>query len=570
MTRFLRAWAWVRWRTFMNAIERSHRTDRLARFSRAIEVLGPVFIAVMLIPSALLVMALGAATGYGIGSGAPWGLPLMHAMRIVLLLVIALSVMGPLLLPSGRGLASLPRLLLLPVSHKSLFAGEVLGGFAEPWTLLGSLMVIMVPVGALAAGNLTLALVSIVAALALIAAFVALGALFGALLHLMMRDRKRGEWLIVLFFTLVPLAAMAPAILDGTQTGGGNDGQWEEAFEARMGELLRHPANGALAVFPPELFMAANARTAGLAPGGTVWPVLALGAVAAGATAGGWAMWKRTIDRGGISRGRAKSRRGASGAPSTLAMMRTPMRALAFSFLQHVLRTARGRTIVLPSLVITVIFAALVASKGGLQFGAIPLRDGFSVALFGVGMSLLSIVQLWMNQFAIDKAGLTMLCVQPLTSAQILRGKMAGAAILLGALAALPIGAGLLIGATVHPAYWSLLAIGGVAAFIVLSPAAALLSAIFPKHVDMSSIGQKSNAHPAAGLLGGLLIFAAAAPTVGAALFGFRVLESATAAVGLAGAWLLTAVLLHLLLWKLAVATFERRRESLMAVAAGR
>lgn len=569
MSRFLRAWAWVRWRTFMNAIERSERADRLARFSRALEALGPVIVAVMMIPSALIAMALGAATGYGLGAGAPWAMPLVHALRIVLFLVIALTVMAPLMLPSGRGLASLPRLLLLPVSHKSLFAGELAGGFAEPWTLLAALAALMVPVGALAAGNLTLALAALAAAVALIGALIALGTLFGALLHVLMRDRKRGEWIIVLFFTLVPLAAMTPAMLAGSSASQRGD-EWEDAFEARMAVMLEHPATGALAVLPGELFAAAAARTAGVSPGSILLPLGILGGMAAGATAAAWRIWQHTIDRGGIARGRSARASAASGAASSLRMMRTPARAIAFSFLQHVLRTARGRTIVLPSLVITVVFAGLVATQGGFKFGAIPLRDGFSVAVFGVMMSLLSIVQIWMNQFAIDKAGLTMLCVQPLTGAQILRGKMLGAAMLLGGLAALPITAGLLIGATVHPALWLVLAGGLVAAFLTLAPAAILLSAVFPKHVDMSSIGQKSNAHPAAGLLGGLLIFASVAPAVGAGILGFKVLESPLAAVGLVGLWLLIALVIHALLWKAGVATFENRRESLMAVARGR
>ena len=568
MIRFLRAWGWLRWRTFMNAIERSQRADRLARFSRAIEALGPVMVAVMMIPSAAIAMGLGAAAGYGLGSGASWGTPLMHALRIVLFIVVLMTVIGPIVLPSGRGLASLTRLLLLPVPHKALFAGEVLGGLAEPWTLLASLAALMMPVGALAAGNVPLAAAAFAGALALIATLLTISAFFGALLHVVMRDRKRGEWLVVLFFTLIPLAAMAPAMLAGAKAEGSGK-EWEEAFESRMEAMLEHPANGALAVLPGELFVAAGARAAGVSPGAPWVPLLLLGAVAGGAAAGSWRIWKTTIDRGGISRGRARAR-ATSGGASTLWTMRTGTRAVAFSFLQHILRTARGRTIVLPSIIIVIVFAGLVSSKGGVTFGAIPLRDGFSLAVFGVVMSFLTIVQLWMNQFAIDKAGLTMLSLQPLTSAQILRGKMAGAALLVAALSAIPIFAGLVIGASVSAAYWSMLAVGAVAAFAVLAPLAALLSAFFPKHVDMSSIGSKSNAHPAAGLLGGLLIAASAAPAVGAAMLGINYLKNPTAALGLAGLWLLIALGLHALLWKAAVAVFERRRESLIAVANGR
>ena len=569
MVRFLRAWGWLRWRTFMNAIERSERTDRIARLSRALEALGPLVVAVMMVPSAAAVMGLGAAAGYGLASGAAWGQPLMHALRIVLFLVVMLSVMGPIVLPSGRGLASLTRLLLLPVSHKSLFAGEVLGGLADPWTLLGTLAVLMVPVGALIAGNVTMAAVSLVAAILLVVALVSVAAFFGALLHMLMRDRRRGEWFVVLFFTLIPLAAMTPAMIAGATADGQGDA-WEEAFESRMEAMLEHPANGALAALPGELFVAAAARTAGVSPGTSVFPVLLLAGIAAGATAGGWRIWARTIERGGISRGRSRAGRSTAGAPSSLATMRSPARGLAFCFLQHVLRTARGRTIILPSIIIVIVFAGLVGTRGGMKFGAIPLEDGFALAVFGVAMSFLTIVQLWMNQFAIDRAGLTMLSLQPVSASQILRGKMTGAAALVAGLSLLPLAAGGLIGGSRHPVFWGILATGAVASFVVLAPLAAIISAVFPKHVDMSSIGSKSNAHPAAGLLGGILIAASAGPAVAAAVAGFRIFDSPATALALTGAWLLLALALHALLWKAAVATFEKRRESLIAVANGR
>ncbi|MEX2270974.1 MAG: hypothetical protein WD690_05865 [Vicinamibacterales bacterium] len=567
MTGFLRAWAWLRWRTFMNAIERSERADRLARFSRAIEALGPVVVAVMMIPAAIMALLFGMATGYGLGSGEMWGVPLMHAMRIALFVVIIFTVMGPIVLPSGRGIASLPRLLLLPVPHKALFAGELLGGLAEPWTLLGAIAVVMVAVGALMAGHVALAVVAAAAAVALVMALLAIGALCGALLHVLMRDRKRGEWIVVLFFTLLPLAAIAPALIAGAGVRGDD---WEEQFEARAEAMLEQPGNGALALFPGELFVAAAARTTGVSPGSVAIPIAGLALMTTASVMGGWTLWKRTIDRGGIARGRSKAATAGAGLPSSLGMMKTPRRAIAFTFLQHVVRTARGRTTVLPAIIMTVVFAGLVGVKGGVVIGAIPLRDGFAIGVFGMVMAFLTVVQLWMNQFAIDRAGLTMLCVQPLTSAQILRGKMAGTALLVAVLAALPFGAGLLVGTPRPVAYWLVLVLGSIAAFLVIAPFAVILSAVFPKHVDLASIGQKSNAHAAAGFLGMLVIFGSAAPGIGAALFGFRIMQSHSAAMGLTALWLLVAIALHWALWRLAVATFERRRESLIAVANGR
>lgn len=567
MRRFLAAWAWLRWRMFMNAIERSERADRIARFSRAVEALGPILVAVMTIPAAVLAMLFGIATGYGLGNGEMWGAPLMHAMRVVLFLVILLTVMGPIVLPSGRGIASLPRLLLLPVPHRALFAGELLGGLAEPWTMLGSIAVGMVPVGALIAGNVRLAIVAAAAAAGLVMALLAIGAFCGALLHVLMRDRKRGEWIVVLFFTLLPLAAMAPTLIAGA---GAKGADWEEQFESRMEAMLEHPANGALAAFPGELYAASLARVSGVSPGTLAFPFAGLMLMTAAAVTGGWRLWKRTIDRGGVSRGRARSAQTGSGLPSSLRTVSTLRRAIAFTFLQHVARTARGRTTVLPAVIMTMVFAGFVGTKGGMMLGKIPLSDGFSIAVFGVIMAFLTVIQLWMNQFAIDRAGLTMLCVQPLTSAQILRGKMAGVALLITLLALLPVAAGLIVGAARPAPYWIVLLLGAIAGFMLVAPFAVMLSAVFPKHVDLASIGQKSNAHAAAGFIGMLVVGAAAAPAAGLSLLGFKYFHSAAAAVGLTALWLVAALALHWVFWKAAVKVFENRRETLMAVAKGR
>jgi hypothetical protein len=345
---------------------------------------------------------------------------------------------------------------------------------------------------------------------------------------------------------------------------------WEEQFEARMGAMLEQPAQGALAAFPGELHAAVLARTSGVSPGTFALPVIGLALMTTGAVAGGWTLWKRTIDRGGVSRGRSKAASTGTGLPSSLRMMMTPRRAVAFTFLQHVFRSARGRTTILPSLVMTFVFAGLVAVKGGAKLGAIPLSDGYSVAVFGTGMAFLTMIQLWMNQFAIDKAGLTMLCVQPLSGAQILRGKMAGVAVLVLGLATLPIVAGLLVGASRPAAYWVVLVAGSIAAFLVIAPLAVILSAVFPKHVDLSLIGQKSNAHAAAGFLGMMVMAAAAAPGIALAVAGFGYFHSATTAIALEAGWLALALLLHWLLWKVAVRVFEKRRETLMLVATGR
>jgi len=564
--RFLRAWAWLRWRVRINAIERGGRADTIQRFTRATEVVGPVLIGLMLVPTALVAAGLGLATGYGLASGATWVEPLVHVLRIALVAVLLLTIVGPVALPSGRGLSSLPRLLLLPVPRSALFAGEIVGGLAEPWLLAAGLAALLAIAGALAAANLLVTLAAAVAALLLVAMLTGMGTLFGALLHVLMSNRRRGEWLLVGSLTAITLLSMLPMLMT---TGGGTRAEREareREIETRIATNLEEPGAGWLALLPTELYVAVLARAAGMSPGSVLPPVAGLAGASVASLGAGWLLWQRAVDAGAAPTARSRAR----GGWRTTSTVSSASRGLAFTFIHHVARTARGRALVLPSVLMSLVFAAMVAFRGGMDLGFAAIRDGYAVAVFGAFVGLLSPVQLWFNQFAIDRAGLTLLCLQPVTSNAILRGKMRGAAATTAALAAVPVAAGLAIGSDLSPAYWAVLVLGAMASFLVLAPLAALLSTFFPRHVDLGSIGHRSNAHPIPALLGGLLLFASAAPSFGAAIVGFRLMQNAWVAVALAGTWLLVAAALHAGLSRLAVRAFDSRREALIAVAGGR
>jgi hypothetical protein len=88
--------------------------------------------------------------------------------------------------------------------------------------------------------------------------------------------------------------------------------------------------------------------------------------------------------------------------------------------------------------------------------------------------------------------------------------------------------------------------------------------------VDLSSIGQASNAHQAAGLLGMLALAAIIVPPSLLAAAGLRLWNSRPVALLLAGAWLLVASGLALLLFRIAERLVEDRKENLLMVAGGR
>ena len=119
-----------------------------------------------------------------------------------------------------------------------------------------------------------------------------------------------------------------------------------------------------------------------------------------------------------------------------------------------------------------------------------------------------------MNQFAIDRAGLTLAFLSPLETRDILAGKAVGN----GLLAAMPSVVMLLVSFAFFGggplALWLALPLAFAATYLLVAPCAAALSALFPRAVDLNSIGQSSNPHAAANLLGFVITLAAGAPAV--------------------------------------------------------
>src|SRR3989304_5376359 len=147
MYRTLRAFAWLRWRLFVNSLEKTGSRDTLERFSIAIEQLGPLMAAVIMVPSTLALSVVGAAAGYALArapSGAP---PILFAVaRYLLLAAIALCVVGPLMLPAADRTNPV-RLLLLPISRVTLYVAQVASALSDPWILVFLPLMACLPLG---------------------------------------------------------------------------------------------------------------------------------------------------------------------------------------------------------------------------------------------------------------------------------------------------------------------------------------------------------------------------------------------------------------------------------------
>ena len=133
MRRIFRAFLWMRWRVLINSLERTGSRDTLERFSVAVEKLGPIMAMILLIPSSIALFVLGITAGFGIATGSM--LMPLEVLRYLTFLVIALTLLGPIVLPTRDG-GSVTRLLLLPIPRIALYMAQVAGALADPWIAL--------------------------------------------------------------------------------------------------------------------------------------------------------------------------------------------------------------------------------------------------------------------------------------------------------------------------------------------------------------------------------------------------------------------------------------------------
>ena len=238
--------------------------------------------------------------------------------------------------------------------------------------------------------------------------------------------------------------------------------------------------------------------------------------------------------------------------------------AVALAQLRLSLRTPRGRSILLSPLAMFTIFAVMMyRNGGGLDFGPFQFASGIGLATFSTFVCVLSILPVAMNQFAVDRAGLTMTLLSPLGDDELLAGKAAGNALVIVAPVFVCVTASLLLFPGGSPYVWMALPLGLVSLYLLVAPVAAISSAVFPRSVDLNSIGRGSNAHGAAGFIGMLAFVAAGAIPLALTLFATRVLHRAWLAPVFLGGWCLIAYVVARLLFIPARRIFSTRRENL-------
>jgi hypothetical protein len=210
-------------------------------------------------------------------------------------------------------------------------------------------------------------------------------------------------------------------------------------------------------------------------------------------------------------------------------------------------------------------FTIMTWSGATEERGLVSFNSGIALAVFGCWVSLLAVLPLAMNQFAIDGAGLTLEFLSPLDDRELLAGKMIGNGLIGVVPALVSVTMAAAIFPSGSPALWVSVPPAVVASYLLVAPAAAMLSAIFPKPVNLNSIGNGSNAHGAAGFLGFVAFSAAGALSLLLALLSGRAFGW-TAMPLVMLIWCAVCGLLASLLFVPVRAVLARRRENLALI----
>jgi hypothetical protein len=560
MWRILRAFAWLRWRVLLNSLERRGSRDVIERFSLAVEQLAPTIAALLMLPSAMALAGVGLYAGYTLGHGNADGIP-FNLVRYGLFAACALTLVGPIVLPAAERTNAV-RLLLLPIPRGVLYLSQSISAAADPWILLSAAIVIAMPIGLAAAGSAGAAALAFAAGVLLLTALVGLTQLVTSAVHLIVRDRRRAELMTLFIVVFLPLIGMLPGLLEGGRRHRVNDPVIERRQQDERPRWWSGWERAAASAVPSELYVRAVRSAAASSPSSAAGFAGGLTVAAAALHLLALLTFLRLLaSPGTVGSTRAATRESASG--WRIPGLSPPASAVAVNQLRLAMRTPRGRATLLSPIVVFGLFAVMMLRRSGADLGAIQLRGGIGLASFASFVSLLAILPLAMNQFAIDRAGLTMAMLAPLETGALLGGKAVGNGIIVAIPAAICIAGAAILFPSGDPMMWACIPLTLVAAYLLVAPVGAMLSAVFPRAVDLNSIGRDSNAHGAAGLLGMLAFVAAAAPGLGIALTARVLLQRpALAPVGLL-VWTGACLGISLLLFRAAAAVFERRRENL-------
>jgi hypothetical protein len=217
----------------------------------------------------------------------------------------------------------------------------------------------------------------------------------------------------------------------------------------------------------------------------------------------------------------------------------------------------------LPVVMIGLVWTKLAAASAS---GA---PGGVIMVLLGGLLALVSMQTFLSDQFAVDRAGLTLTFLTPASDRDLVIGKAAAG---LGALA-IPVTiatiAGIVLRPAGSPALWLAALLGVVAAYLLQAPVAALFAAMLPAPFDLMKL-KGGNAHPLGTIASTFVTLSAMTLAVSLGILvlwmtgsAWITLLSAIVLVAVAAGW-------AALVFPAAARAVSLRRENLAMIAQGR
>ncbi len=565
MIRFFRAFLWLRWRLFRNSLRgRSDTAAKLARWGQAIL---RVVLPLLFVPAALGLGILAFLAGGHMGGGGENPRSVIVAARVALGAVTIAVILAPLLRSIHGSTTGRARFLLLPIPRSALHLCEMAAGLSDPWIFGLIPALFLLPLGWFFRGSGLEALLMLAAGLAVLATLLVLSALAAFGSALLFRNRKRAETISLVLLLLITGLSFIPLFLDGTF---GNKKDRETGIRLQVEKSKRYLAPLSW-VAPSELYAKTlhGARTGklvgGLAPLGLSLLVGSL------LFAGSAKLHRRLLDTPAVSSGGRTDGKPLRFSMPRFPLLGSPASALAWATVRMALRTVKGKLSFYAIPLGVAAFGFMLSRQWeGKELLGIPIDAGTALAFLALIFPLLSMQSVSLNLYAIDRAGLTLSFLAPLSDDELARGKIAGGALLTGGCTLLSLAVAALVtrGGTVS--FWLMMALGGVATNLILAPVFAMLSAIFPKTADLTELGSRGNPNQIAALIGTLLTTALMTPVAILALAGQFLFGSWLGGLGLMAAWVVIAALVCVPLLHLAAGILGKRRENLALVAQGR
>lgn len=551
---------WMRWRILVGRLRSGMKRDIWSRLGRWIEPVMWLGVALFFVPAMLGALGIFGFLGYGQAvKSESW-----EMVRMILRLLLAGGTITILLLAvtfGGRGGGEdSSRWRLLPIDRRLLHALRWISGLIDPWFVLVGAAWTGFIVGSALGGAAWASLVAALAGTLWLATVLGIELWAVSLAVLLMRDRRRSEGILLVALLGIMGGGFVPMLLLRLQLS-----------EAVTEALWWINLPGELAVRAIE-----GARD------GSPWVVAACLICSALVLTLVFRGSARTFDRVLLGSADSGPRRAAESGKSRAelflerraAWLRRPIAAVFLTQTRLLWRSVPGKIIALQG-VIWVAILELVILPTMVSAELTPWIEGHGtliVLTLAGTMTTLNMAQQFFNQYMVEGRGLAMYCLLPLDTRDFLRGKWVGwATFALGSFAlALVVEVGL-----GRPPILDFLRAAGLtvlgmfAAMLFLGPFAALVSAWFPKQVDLSRPFSKNQPHVLA-LFAGMALIAASwsVPAMGVAL---EILGASPRWTEAAFAlWLALAAVLARILEPLVVEVWKSRREAVLLTAGGR